>query len=244
MNTNLPAIVKRIIAENSETVLEDPARVKAFFSDLAKDEPKPLRLAFGRGLEAGAYTALKTAPDAAERVLRKTAIARRLRDEHGLDPVLCAEALDILEAALFGEVKPRILCKTCGRELQESWKACPHCGAACNAIEPPPQPPPYQPYQQPPSAPYQRQPAYQPPPVSPHYSAPPAPQKGNRAKQVILGGILGSIVSAILDGIRGPFVGAIVGAIYGAIVGGIVCGIYGAIVGGISMRYFHLLLGG
>jgi hypothetical protein len=103
MNSNLLAVVKQIISKNGEGILEDPQRLKAFFSDLAKDEPKPLRLAFGRCIESGAYTALKTAPDAAERSLRKTAIARQVRDEHGLDITLCGEALDILEAALFGE---------------------------------------------------------------------------------------------------------------------------------------------
>ena len=103
MNGNLLAIVKQITAQYGEDVLGDARRLKAFFNDLAKDESKPLRLACGRCLEAGAYTALKTAPDAAERALCKTAIAQRVRDKHGLDPVLCAEALDILEAALFGE---------------------------------------------------------------------------------------------------------------------------------------------
>jgi tetratricopeptide (TPR) repeat protein len=104
VNTNLLTALKQITAQYGEAALADPARLKAFFSDLAKDEPKPLRLAFGRSLEAGAYTALKDEPDAAERALRKTAIAHRVRDEHGLDPALSAEALDILEAALFGTV--------------------------------------------------------------------------------------------------------------------------------------------
>jgi hypothetical protein len=57
MNTNLVNIVKQIIAANGETVLENPARLKAFFSDLAKDEPKPLRIAIGRCVESGAYNA-------------------------------------------------------------------------------------------------------------------------------------------------------------------------------------------
>jgi hypothetical protein len=109
MNTNVVHIVKQIIADNGEAVLNDPKRLKAFFSDLAKDEPKPLRTAFGRCIEAGAYAALKDAPDAAERAERKAAIAQRLRDEHGLDITLCGEALDILEAALPAEKKETTL---------------------------------------------------------------------------------------------------------------------------------------
>ena len=102
MNTNLLSIVKQITGQYGENILSDPARLKAFFSDLAKDEPKPLRIAFGRCVENGAYLVLKTTPDAAERALRKASIAQRLRDEHGLDLTLCAEALDVLEAALYG----------------------------------------------------------------------------------------------------------------------------------------------
>jgi WD40 repeat protein len=103
MNTNLLNIIKQITAEYGEAVLADPRRLKAFFSDLAKDEPKPLRIAFGRCVEAGAYAALKDAPDTAERAEHKTMIAQRLRDEHGLDITLCVEALDILEAAIYAD---------------------------------------------------------------------------------------------------------------------------------------------
>jgi formylglycine-generating enzyme required for sulfatase activity len=106
MNTNLLTVVKHIAAEYGEDVLGDAKRLKAFFGDLAKDEPKKERMAFGYCVEEGAYNALKSAPDATERAARKTAIAQKVNDEHGLDVALCAEALDILEAALFGETKP------------------------------------------------------------------------------------------------------------------------------------------
>jgi tetratricopeptide (TPR) repeat protein len=106
MNTNLLHIVKQIIAQNGENILADAARLKPLFADLAKNEPKPLRIAFGRCVEAGAYTALKTASGAAERASRKAAIAQNLRNQHGVDPALCGEALDILEAALFGTASP------------------------------------------------------------------------------------------------------------------------------------------
>jgi hypothetical protein len=131
MNDNLLAIVKQLSAEYGEDVLGDAKRLKAFFGDLAKDEPKPLRLAFGRAVEEGAYDALKSAPDAAERASRKASIAQRLRDEHGLDVSLSGEALDILEAAMFGDEKPPLLCTACGKELDAGWKLCPYCGAAC-----------------------------------------------------------------------------------------------------------------
>jgi uncharacterized protein YegL len=105
MNTNLLTIVKQIIAGHGEGILGDPRRLKALFSDLAKDEPKPLRIAFGRCIENGAYTALKTAPNAADRAALKAAIAQQMRVKYGLDLALCAEALDILEAALYGTAR-------------------------------------------------------------------------------------------------------------------------------------------
>jgi uncharacterized protein YegL len=105
MNTNLLTIVKQIIASHGEGILGDPQRLKSFFTDLAKDEPKPLRVAFGRCIEAGAYTALKTTPDAAARAAVKATIAQNLRAKHGLDLALCGEALDIMEAALYGTAR-------------------------------------------------------------------------------------------------------------------------------------------
>jgi hypothetical protein len=66
MNTAFINIIKRITVEYGEDILTDPQRLKAFFSDLAKDEPKPLRIAFGRCIETSAYTALKTTSDAAD----------------------------------------------------------------------------------------------------------------------------------------------------------------------------------
>jgi hypothetical protein len=143
MNASFLSIVKRIIAEQGEEVLANPQRLKAFFSDLAKDEPKPLRIAFGRCIEVDAYNALKTAPNQSDRADRKAAIAQRLRDEHGLDITLCGEALDILEAVLFADRKGPFRCAKCGGELREEWKLCPFCGTTINTkqVEVPASPP-------------------------------------------------------------------------------------------------------
>jgi hypothetical protein len=101
MNAHFLAVVKRIIAEQGEGILADPQRLKSIIKDYAKDEPKEERQAFGRCIEQGAYRALETAPDAAERASRKAAIARQVCAGAGLDMRRCSEALDMLEAALF-----------------------------------------------------------------------------------------------------------------------------------------------
>jgi hypothetical protein len=150
MNTNVLAIIKHIIAANGERILADPARLKPLFLDLAKDEPKPLRAAFGRGLEAGAYMALKTAPGTAERAVRKAAITRRLRDDHGLDISFCAEALDILEAALYGTA-------SAAQQSQFTPQPAPFQAPPVQRYQPPyQQPAPYQPQQINPQPQYQQ----------------------------------------------------------------------------------------
>ncbi|GHT57376.1 hypothetical protein FACS1894109_09270 [Spirochaetia bacterium] len=101
MNNNFLIIIKRIIAEQGEGILGEPGRLKGYVKDYAKNEPKPLRVAFGRCIENGAYNALKIAQDKAA---VKAAIAQRVNSSEGLDLALCNEALDVLEAALFGRV--------------------------------------------------------------------------------------------------------------------------------------------
>ena len=186
MNTNLLHIVKQIIAANGEGILGDPARLKSLFSDLAKDEPKPLRMAFGRGLEAGAYTALKTAPDAAERALRKATIAQRLWDEHGLDPALCAEALDILEAALYGSA-------------QAAYTPPPH-----QQPRPYQHQPVYQPsnYTAPPSTPFSQPASFQ---TSPGNPSPAPAAKNNTARNVLIAAaVLAAVVVIVVIARRVP----------------------------------------
>jgi hypothetical protein len=103
MNRPLLAIVKRIIAGEGEAVLADPARLKALFKQYAKDEPKDQCLAFGRCIEQGCYAALKKAGAADGRAGVKAELARRVSGASGLDVPSCAAALDLLEAAVWGD---------------------------------------------------------------------------------------------------------------------------------------------
>jgi hypothetical protein len=126
VNTNFVNIIKRIIAEQGEDILSNPQRVKGYVNDYAARESKAERLVFGRCIEHGAYTELKNAPDAETRLAVKAAVAQRVHSNEGLDVALCNDALDALEAALFGG---KNFCKSCGKELQEGWVSCPFCGA-------------------------------------------------------------------------------------------------------------------
>jgi formylglycine-generating enzyme required for sulfatase activity len=140
MNTNFVEIIKRIIAEQGEDILADAQRVKGFVQDYAARESKIERLAFTRCIEYGAYTELKNAPDVQARIMVKAAVAQKVHSNEGMDVALCNDALDVLEAALFGE---KNLCQSCGKELHDGWVSCPYCGtpqAAEQENEPAPAP--------------------------------------------------------------------------------------------------------
>ena len=128
MSANLLNVLKEITAQYGDSVLSDTKRVSALLSDLARDEPKPQKYALIKCLEHGFARVLKNASES-ERAAWKQQLAQKLRDEEGLDLGLCDETLEMLAAVLFNEEqKPgKNLCKNCGKELREGWKACPFC---------------------------------------------------------------------------------------------------------------------
>jgi|GEM_PF-6959681 len=101
MNTNLLNIIKRIVAEQGEAVLGDAEALKPLLKDYAKDEPQEERLAFGRCVQLGCYQKLKNAGDAAERKRKKAVLMDVLHAKAGIEKMLCANALDLLEAVIF-----------------------------------------------------------------------------------------------------------------------------------------------
>jgi hypothetical protein len=107
MNTNLASIIKRIITEQGEDILANPQRVKGYVNDYAAHESKVERLVFCRCIEHGAYTELKSAPDAEARQRVKAALAQKVNGNEGLELALCNDALDALEAAMFGAPAPQ-----------------------------------------------------------------------------------------------------------------------------------------
>jgi hypothetical protein len=129
-------VIKRIIAEQGETILGDAPRLKGYIADYASRESKAERIAFRRCMEYGAYTELKDAEDKAARQAVKAAVAKRVHANEGLDIALCNNMFDALEAALFGEEKPKkARCLKCGRELEPGWIVCPFCGVGSAAPE-------------------------------------------------------------------------------------------------------------
>ena len=106
MNTAFINIIKRIVAEQGEAILDDPGRLKGFVRDYAKNEPKEDRVAFGRCIEAGAYAGLKNVHTQEERRQVKAAFLPHIQAASGLSAGQCRDALDTLEAVLFGTPQP------------------------------------------------------------------------------------------------------------------------------------------
>jgi hypothetical protein len=102
MNSAFVNVIQRIVNQQGEAILDNPARLKQFVHKDAKTIPAELRLAFGRCIEQGYYRLLKRAGTAAERARIKPQIARQMHSISKLDEALCAEAVDVLEAVLYG----------------------------------------------------------------------------------------------------------------------------------------------
>jgi len=166
MNSNLLAILKRIVAERGEHVLGDADKLKGLFSDYAKDEPKSERIAFGRCVQMGAYWELKNVSGVDDRRRKKAVLADQLNANTGIDRAQCMEALDLMEAVVFG--------------VQQGYTLPPQ-----PSYTPPPQqsqpsysPPPQQPPSYTPPPPQQQQ-SYTPPPVQSQQQSGHSPQPGH-----------------------------------------------------------------
>ena len=99
MNRSFFAIVKLIVYEQGESILADPDRLKSYISDLARNEPKEDRLAFGRAIQHGFYMHLKNASPA-DRPRIKAHLLPHLQTITGFDTGRCKAAIDLLDAVI------------------------------------------------------------------------------------------------------------------------------------------------
>jgi serine/threonine protein kinase len=99
MNHELLNIVRQIITEQGDSILGDPKRVSAFFSDMARDVPKLQKNVFLKCLEHKFAQILKDAAEQ-DRAGIKQRLAERLREEEGFELKLCVETVDLLETAI------------------------------------------------------------------------------------------------------------------------------------------------
>ncbi|MDR1362562.1 MAG: hypothetical protein LBJ35_00730 [Spirochaetaceae bacterium] len=120
MNVNMVNAIKRIIAEQGEAILDDPARLRPLIKDYAQIVPQEERRAFGRCIEAGFYRRIKAAQTTEARRRLKTDLARQLQNTAGIGAPLCSGTLDVLDA---------VVPLTAGRTTQDATGANPIAGA-------------------------------------------------------------------------------------------------------------------
>ncbi|MCL2793045.1 MAG: hypothetical protein FWD87_08125 [Spirochaetaceae bacterium] len=108
MNTSLLASIKWIITKHGENILGDPIQLKKIFANYTKNEPKEERVAFGCCIEMGCYRKLKKARNINERSQIKADLAYKLHSSTGINMSLCRDTLDMLDAAIFGDVAPAL----------------------------------------------------------------------------------------------------------------------------------------
>jgi len=122
MNTNLLKVLKKIIALHGENILSDPQRLKAVFSDLAKNEHKEDRVAFGRCIEMGFYNDFKRTQTEDERRMLKITLVNKLQTKTGIDKSHCNDALNLLEAAVFNSQQQAVSNSLIGKAKSISVK--------------------------------------------------------------------------------------------------------------------------
>jgi len=143
-------IVKQIVAKEGEQILSEPKRVNAFFSDLAKDEPKLQKRVFIECLEHDTVETLKNVTKE-ERANCKENLAQRLYVEERRYIELYREAIAVLCEVLFGEeflepqnkdndkLKPEDSLESSlnlakRSDIERETKECPFCGEKILAV--------------------------------------------------------------------------------------------------------------
>ncbi|MDR2964428.1 MAG: hypothetical protein LBU88_01485 [Treponema sp.] len=106
MNRSLLASIKWVVSQHGEYILGDPLRLKKILAKHTKNEPKAERIAFGRCIEIGCYKELKKAQNMNERSQVKSSLSQKLQSTTGINLSLCRDALDILDATIFGNIAP------------------------------------------------------------------------------------------------------------------------------------------
>jgi hypothetical protein len=154
MNDNLFNCLQQIVNEHGDDILNNPKRVHGLLADMAAREPKPEKKALDKCFEMGFYTELKNTDEPEQ---HKITFAKRLAYEEGFAPELCEGSVAII-AALVDALRPnttgaapvlptegenKILCRNCGKDVQNDWNLCPYCGAALG-VEQQMSPPQYQ----------------------------------------------------------------------------------------------------
>jgi hypothetical protein len=124
MKTEFTALVQKLAAEQGKEILFDTTKCKAFLADYTRGEYLNERRLLLQVVEAGITIGIMKADDLAT---YKQMAARKLQEEYFLASNVAAGVVDMLTLVLRGAREQKIICPSCGKELQSEWKACPYC---------------------------------------------------------------------------------------------------------------------
>ena len=122
-------ILQKLIAEQGKETLMNASKCKAFLADYTKNEYKKESRLLLLALEAGVQRVI----DASQELeICKKQQVRVLREERFVVEEAAEDIVDTLALVLRSEKKKpeQNVCKNCGKEMQEEWKACPYCGTS------------------------------------------------------------------------------------------------------------------
>jgi hypothetical protein len=125
MKAEFTALVQKLVAEQGRDALFNTAKCKAFLADYTGSEYQNERRLLLQVVEAGITSGIANTGDLAA---YKRMAVQKLQDDYYLAPNVTGGVVDMLALVLRGDVKQKTVCRNCGKELQDEWKACPYCG--------------------------------------------------------------------------------------------------------------------
>jgi len=133
MDQGFIGILRTIIKEHGKAAIMETAKCKALLADYTKGEYKiESRLLF-QALDAKVQKAIDKTQEID--ICRKQQV-RVLHEEYLLIEEHAKDIVDTLVLVLKNIEKEKNLCKKCGKELPDDWKACPYCGELVKAVTP------------------------------------------------------------------------------------------------------------
>jgi len=127
MDPSFITILQQLIVEQGKESLFNPGKCKALLADYTRGDFKKESRLFLQALDAGVVKAIDAAQEL--EICRKQQV-RLLHEDYFLTEEIAIDVVDTLVLVLKGEEQKqdKNICKKCGKELQEEWKACPFCG--------------------------------------------------------------------------------------------------------------------
>ncbi|MDR2033105.1 MAG: hypothetical protein LBP89_00480 [Helicobacteraceae bacterium] len=216
MEAKFVAIVERLVKEQGKDTLIDAKKCKAHLADYANNEFKKERHLLLIAIEVGAGKAIATTNELD--ICKKQQI-RLLKEDHFIDEIAAAKAVDLLALALRGDTSKSIALTPNANSSQSNAQQ--YAPSSNHSQSPRPSSQSKSPQSKP-------APSYTPPPQPPQSTPkqqsnlPSQPPRSIKDKMKILGEIVAGLIGLLIIGGVGGVIGNAVGGGTGALIGAVV----------------------